>query len=209
MLGDLFGPVDYGEGFALLPGFARGEEAALVAAALSVAAVAPFRVLETPGGKKMSVAMTNCGAAGWVSDRRGYRYEPADPLTGAPWPAMPEIFADLAARAARAAGYDGFAQDVCLINRYEPGAKLTLHQDTDEADFGSPIVSVSLGLPATFLWGGAKRADKPMKISLVSGDVAVWGGPARRHFHGIAPVRAGVHPLTGPMRLNLTFRKAL
>jgi len=196
-------------GLTYLPGFALADEAALIAAALDVAVRAPFRVMRTPGGKAMSAAMTNCGAAGWVSDARGYRYETRDPLTGAPWPAMPELFVKLAQAAAAGAGFAGFSPDVCLINRYEPGAKMALHQDRDEQDFSAPIVSVSLGLPAIFLWGGAKRTDKAVKLPLRSGDVVVWGGPARLNFHGVAPVCPGVHPLIGAARLNLTFRRAL
>jgi len=205
---DLFGAAPP-PGLAYLPGFALAEEAALIAAALDVAAAAPLRVMSTPGGRKMSAAMTNCGAAGWVSDARGYRYERHDPLTGRLWPEIPQLFTKLAQAAAAEAGFAGFSPDVCLINRYEPGAKMALHQDKDEADFSAPIVSVSLGLPAVFLWGGAKRTDKPARLTLNSGDVVVWGGATRLSFHGVAPVRPGVHPLTGATRLNLTFRRAL
>jgi len=196
-------------GLMFLPGFALGEEAALVQAALEVAAAASFRRMRTPGGKEMSAQMTNCGAAGWVSDARGYRYARQDPLSGQPWPDMPALFCELAARAAAAGGFPGFAPDVALINRYEPGAKMTLHQDIDERDFAAPIVSVSLGLPAVFLWGGPRRTDKPARLNLSSGDVLVWGGAARKYFHGIAPVKPGEHRLTGAARLNLTFRRAL
>ncbi len=196
-------------GLLFLPGFALGQEAALVQAALGIAEAAPFRRMRTPGGKEMSAAMTNCGAAGWVSDARGYRYARQDPLSGQPWPEMPALFCELAGRAAAAGGFPGFEPDVALINRYEPGAKMTLHQDIDERDFAAPIVSVSLGLPAVFLWGGPKRADKPARLNLNSGDVLVWGGAVRQYFHGIAPVKKGEHPLTGAARLNLTFRAAL
>ena len=192
-----------------LPGFALAVEGQLIDAALAVAAAAPFRVMATPGGKPMSAAITNCGAAGWVSDRRGYRYEPRDPQSGRAWPDIPEPFMNLAARAAAAAGFAGFTPDVCLINRYAPGAKMALHQDKDEADFTAPIVSVSLGLPAIFLWGGAQRTDRAQKIPLESGDVVVWGGAERLYFHGIAPVKTGHHPILGATRLNLTFRRAL
>jgi len=157
----------------------------------------------------MSVAMTNCGAAGWVSDRTGYRYRRIDPETGRPWPAMPAVFAELAARAAEVAGFPAFAPDVCLANRYAPGARLSLHQDRDEQDFGAPIVSVSLGLPAVFLWGGLSRSDRPRRVRLAHGDVVVWGGPARLTFHGIDTLRDGEHELTGAVRYNLTFRRAL
>jgi len=196
-------------GALLLRGFARDEAAALVATVAEIAAAAPFRQMITPGGYRMSVAMTNCGDAGWVTDRRGYRYSPLDPLTGQPWPAMPEIFRDLAARAAEAAGFADVAPDACLINRYAPGARLSLHQDKDERDAAAPIVSVSLGLSAIFLWGGPRRNDRPRRILMESGDVAIWGGPARFTYHGIAPLADGEHPLTGRTRFNLTLRKAL
>ena len=198
-----------GPGAALLRGLARAEEARLLASCEAVAAAAPFRRMVTPGGFRMSVAMTNCGIAGWVTDRRGYRYDPADPETGRPWPAMPPVFAELARRAARAAAYRDFDPDCCLINRYEPGARMSLHQDRNERDFSQPIVSVSLGLPAIFLLGGLRRSDRPRRIRLESGDVVVWGGPARLIFHGVAALAAGDHPTLGARRLNLTFRKAL
>jgi len=157
----------------------------------------------------MSVAMTNCGAAGWVTDRSGYRYDARDPLTGKPWPAMPGIFSDLARRAAAAGGFGDFEPDACLINRYEPGARLTMHQDKNERDYTAPIVSVSLGLPAVFLFGGLRRKDRPQRMRLESGDVAVWGGPTRLAYHGVAPLADGDNPLTGRCRYNLTFRTAL
>lgn len=191
-----------------LRGFACDAAAALWAGVQQVVAHSAWRHLQTPGGLRMSVAMTNCGALGWVSDRTGYRYEAADPLTGAPWPAMPASFMTLAQTAAKAAGYDGFAPDACLINRYAPGTRLSLHQDRDERDLRAPIVSVSLGLPAVFLFGGPQRADKTLRLPLVHGDVVVWGGPSRLHHHGVLPVAAGEHPLTGACRINLTFRKA-
>lgn len=195
-------------GAALLRGFATTEAPVLVGVVNEVAALAPFRHMTTPGGFQMSVAMTNCGAAGWVSDRKGYRYDSNDPLTGLPWPALPELFLSLADRAAAAGGFTNFAPDACLINRYRPGSRLTLHQDKDERDFTQPIVSVSLGLPAVFLFGGSTRADRPRRIPLQSGDIAVWGGPARLAFHGVAPLAQGSDPLTGEYRINLTFRKA-
>jgi alkylated DNA repair protein (DNA oxidative demethylase) len=197
------------DGAVLLRGFARRQAQALVAAVDEIAAAAPFRHMETPGGYRMSVAMTNCGPAGWVTDRRGYRYEPNDPLTGRPWTAMPALIRETAAGAAVAAGFAGFAPDACLINRYAPGTKLALHQDKDERDFAHPIVSVSLGLPAVFLWGGTKRSERPRRVPLASGDVVVWGGPSRLAFHGVAPLEEGHHPLTGAFRLNLTLRRAL
>lgn len=206
-LPDLFGETAP-PGLCHLPGFALADEAGLIAAALAVAAQAPWRVMSTPGGRKMSVAMTNCGALGWVSDARGYRYARRDPLSGQPWPAMPPLFLALAQTAAARAGFSGFTPDACLLNRYEPGAKMALHQDRDEADLTAPIVSVSLGLSAVFLWGGAQRTDKPARLRLHSGDVVVWGGATRLNFHGIAPLRPGSHPLLGAARLNLTFRRA-
>jgi len=195
------------EGALLLRGFAFADAGVLVADAARVADTAPFRHLVTPGGFTMSVAMTNCGRVGWVSDRKGYRYDPSDPDTGAPWPAMPVRFLDLAARAAAEGGFPNYDPDACLINRYTAGSKLGLHQDRDENDAWSPIVSVSLGLPATFLWGGKKRGDPVRRMRLESGDVVVWGGPARFIYHGVAPLKDGQHALTGATRINLTFRK--
>jgi alkylated DNA repair protein (DNA oxidative demethylase) len=197
------------EGAVILRGFADAESPRLIEDVERVAAQSPFRHMVTPGGFRMSVAMTNCGRAGWVSDRKGYRYDPVDPDTGAPWPPLPESFLRLATRAAADAGFAGFDPDACLINRYEPGARLTLHQDRDERDFSAPIVSVSLGLPAVFLFGGANRKDRPRRVRIENGDVAVWGGPARLAYHGVAPLANGEHPLTGRHRINLTFRKAL
>ena len=195
------------EGAVLLRGFVGADEAELIAALRDIVATAPFRQMFTPGGHQMLVAMTNCGSAGWVTDRSGYRYDPDDPETGKPWPAMPRLLRDLADRAAGFAGFAGFAPDVCLINRYVPGARMSLHQDKDELDFGAPIVSVSLGLPAIFMFGGLKRSDKPRRFRLEHGDIAVWGGPSRLFFHGVAPLADGEHPVMGPQRLNLTFRK--
>jgi alkylated DNA repair protein (DNA oxidative demethylase) len=195
-------------GARVLGGFARSCEAALMDGLDGVVKQAAFRHMLTPGGRRMSVAMTNCGALGWISDRAGYRYATLDPLTGRPWSAMPETFQELAARAAEKAGFPGFVPDACLVNRYEPGARLTLHQDRDERDFSAPIVSVSLGLPAVFLFGGERRADRAQRVSLAHGDVVVWGGPARLRFHGILPLEEGRHPLTGRHRINLTLRKA-
>ncbi|WP_342628167.1 DNA oxidative demethylase AlkB [Nguyenibacter vanlangensis] len=197
-----------GPGAIRLAGFARAAAADLLAAIADIADLAPFRRMSTPGGRMMSVAMTNCGAEGWVSDARGYRYTPEDPLSGRPWPAMPALFGALAARAAARAGFSGFLPDACLINRYEPGTRLTLHQDRNERDFGQPIVSVSLGLPAIFLWGGTARGDAVRRVRLAHGDVVAWGGPARLAHHGIHTLAEGEHPATGRARLNLTFRRA-
>lgn len=196
-------------GATLLRGFAAEEEDALLEAVERIAVVSPFRQMETPGGFRMSVAMTNCGSAGWITDRRGYRYTALDPLAGKPWPAMPARFFELAARAAAAAGFEAFAPDACLVNRYAPGARMSLHQDKNERDFAQPIVSVSLGLPAVFLFGGLKRRDRPKRLRLASGDVVVWGGAARLAFHGIDPVPAGCEKAAVPCRINLTLRKAL
>ncbi len=193
----------------LLRGFALDRAPALLAAVDAITAQAPFRHMQTRRGLRMSVAMSNCGDAGWVSDRRGYRYAPFDPLDGRPWPAMPVLFAQLAAEAALAAGFDGFAPDACLINCYQPGTRLSLHQDRDERDFGAPIVSVSLGLPATFLFGGAARGDRVRRVSLRHGDVVAWGGASRLFHHGVLPLGGGEHALLGTRRVNLTFRKAL
>lgn len=192
----------------ILRGFAIPDESALLDAVERVSAQAPFRHLETPGGFTMSVAMTNCGSAGWVSDRSGYRYDPLDPLTGKPWPPMPEAFSRLASRAAARAGFRRFEGDVCLVNRYEPGARLSLHQDKDEGDFSHPIVSVSLGVPAVFLFGGLRRSDRAERIVLNHGDAVVWGGPDRLRYHGVLPLKEGRHPLLGRIRINLTFRRA-
>jgi alkylated DNA repair protein (DNA oxidative demethylase) len=195
------------EGAVLLRGFASDREVALVAAIGEIAKTSPFRHLVTPGGYTMSVAMTNCGRVGWVSDRTGYRYDPLDPSTGQPWQPIPDVFLDLAVRAAEEAGFPNYDPDACLINRYVAGSKLGLHQDRDEKDQWAPIVSVSLGLPAVFLWGGKRRADPQRRLRVESGDVAVWGGPARFAYHGVAQLKDGSHPVTGPTRLNITFRK--
>ena len=195
------------EGAVLLRGFATAEAPLLVEEVARIAQAAAFRHLVTPGGYTMSVAMTNCGRVGWVSDRTGYRYDPVDPGTGAPWPAMPKVFLDIAVQAAAEGGFASYDPDACLINRYVAGAKLSLHQDRDEKDAWAPIVSVSLGLPAVFLWGGKRRSDRVRRLRLESGDIAVWGGPARFVYHGVAPLDDGQHPLTGAARINLTFRK--
>jgi alkylated DNA repair protein (DNA oxidative demethylase) len=195
------------EGAVLLRGFATVEAPLLVEEVARIAQAAAFRHLVTPGGYSMSVAMTNCGRVGWVSDRTGYRYDPLDPDTRAPWPAMPKAFLDIAAHAAAESGFANYDPDACLINRYVAGSKLSLHQDRDEKDAWAPIVSVSLGLPAVFLWGGKRRSDPARRLRLENGDIVVWGGPARFIYHGVAPLTDGEHPLTGAARINLTFRK--
>ncbi len=192
----------------VLPDFAEPQTRTLLDAIDDVCRTAPLRHMVTPGGRKMSVSMTNCGAAGWVSDARGYRYDAIDPLSRRHWPAMPAVFEKLATAAADAAGFPGFSPDACLINQYLPGTRLTLHQDRDERDFSQPIVSVSLGVSAVFLWCGQNRSDRALKVALNHGDVAVWGGVDRLTFHGIAPLEEARHPMTGSVRYNLTFRKA-
>ncbi len=201
-------PERLGPGAVLLHGFALAEAPALMDELARSAASAPFRHMITPSGHRMAVAMTNCGALGWVSDRTGYRYAPVDPETGQSWPPMPAGFRQFAHEAAAQAGFAGFVPDACLINRYQPDARLSLHQDRDERDLTAPIVSVSLGLPAVFLWGGLKRQDPTRRIPLVHGDVLVWGGPDRLRHHGVLPLQAGQHALLGEQRLNLTFRQA-
>ena len=192
----------------VLRGFALPRAPAVLDAVEELVRRAPFRHMVTPGGFRMSVALTNCGALGWTSDRRGYRYAPTDPETGRPWPPIHAVFLELALEAAAQAGFPGFAPDACLVNLYLPGARLSLHQDRNERDFSAPIVSVSLGLPAVFLFGGLDRADRAARVPLFHGDVAVWGGPDRLRYHGVLPLKPGEHPLLGARRINLTFRKA-
>ena len=203
----LFGHETLEEGALLLRDFATAQVPLLLQEVARISQVAAFRHLITPGGYTMSVAMTNCGRVGWVSDRTGYRYDRLDPETGLPWPAMPKTFLSLAARAAAEAGFENYDPDACLINRYVAGSKLSLHQDRDEKDAWAPIVSVSVGLPALFLWGGKRRSDSVRRLRLENGDTVVWGGPARFVYHGVAPLKDGEHPLTGATRINLTFRK--
>lgn len=200
--------VRLGQDAVLLRGLALPQAEGLWHALQAVLRQAPFRHMVTPGGQRMQVALSNCGALGWTSDRHGYRYRADDPLTGQPWPAMPAPLQHLAHQAAAQASFAGFAPDACLINRYTVGTRLSLHQDRDECDLAQPIVSVSLGLPAPFLWGGATRGERPQRIPLFHGDVVVWGGVDRLRFHGVAPVPEGEHPLTGAARINLTFRRA-
>jgi alkylated DNA repair protein (DNA oxidative demethylase) len=215
MTADLFESVDTGpvretiaEGAMLLRGFVRPIQQDLLSAIDGIVARSPFRHMSTPGGYEMSVAMTNCGSLGWVTDRTGYRYDGIDPMSGKSWPEMPPIFRELAGQAAAQAGFAGFHPEACLVNCYEPGARLSLHQDRDERNYDEPIVSVSLGLPATFLWGGLKRADRTVRYRLEHGDVVVWGGVSRLIYHGVAPLADGEHALLGRRRINLTFRKA-
>jgi alkylated DNA repair protein (DNA oxidative demethylase) len=199
---------DLAPGAILLRGFVAPRDATILPALWKIVEQAPFRHMTTPGGFRMSVAMTNCGTLGWVTDRTGYRYDSRDPASGLPWPPMPAAFAELAAKAASQAGFNGFMPDACLVNRYEPGAKMSLHQDRDEQDFTQPIVSVSLGVSAVFLFGGFKRTDKAQRVKLSHGDVIVWGGPARLRYHGVLALKQAHHPLVSGYRINLTFRKA-
>ena len=193
----------------VLRGLLNGEDKVVMQALQKILAAAPLRHMSTPGGHRMSVAMSNCGRVGWVTDRSGYRYDRIDPETGRPWPELPVTFRTIAARAAAQAGFDNFAPDACLINVYEPGARMSLHQDKNERDFSAPIVSVSLGLPVVFLFGGMQRNDRPQRCRLEHGDIAVWGGQSRLAYHGVSPLADGHHPITGRQRINLTFRKAL
>jgi DNA oxidative demethylase len=202
------GREELAEGAALLRGFALAGEAELLRDLSAVTSAAGFRHMVTPGGYRMSVAMTNCGRLGWVSDRSGYRYAPLDPLTGLPWPAMPDSFAALSKKAAEECGFAAFDPDACLVNQYTPGAKLSLHQDRDEKNFTAPIVSVSLGLPAVFQFGGLRRRDALRRVPLYHGDVVVWGGPSRLVYHGVLPLKEGTHAVMGPHRVNLTLRRA-
>jgi alkylated DNA repair protein (DNA oxidative demethylase) len=192
-----------------LPGFAAAEAADLYVQLQELLAISPWRHMLTPGGQRMSVAMSNCGRAGWVSDRAGYRYQSTDPQSGRPWPRMPPSWLKLATDAAAFAGFAAFEPDACLINRYQPAARLSLHQDRNERDLSAPVVSVSLGLPAQFLFGGAQRGDPVQRIALFHGDVVVWGGTQRLAFHGVQPLAEGDHAVTGRCRINLTFRRAL
>ncbi|MBL8972887.1 MAG: DNA oxidative demethylase AlkB [Myxococcales bacterium] len=210
-LGPSFAPAGelaLGPDAVLLRGFALADADRLATALAEVVAAAPFRHMCTPGGHRMSVGMSNCGALGWTSDAGGYRYTTVDPATGRAWPAMPEALRELARRAAATAGFPGFEPDACLVNRYAPTARMTLHQDRNERDLGAPIVSVSLGLPAVFLFGGDTREARPTRVPLAHGDVVVWGGASRLRYHGILPLTAGHHPQIGPWRINLTFRRA-
>lgn len=215
MTPDLFADLRVGMRDALGPqawvlrGFALPFVEQLLPAIDALTRRAPFRHMLTPGGLKMSVALTNCGQWGWTSDRRGYRYSSVDPESGQPWPEMPPVFTQLAAQAAQEAGFADFQPDACLVNRYVPGTRLSLHQDKDERDFTAPIVSVSLGMTATFLFGGHERGDKASRTPLYHGDVVVWGGADRLRYHGIAPLKDEPHPLLGSQRINFTFRKAV
>jgi alkylated DNA repair protein (DNA oxidative demethylase) len=201
-------PEELGVGAAILRGFALVDDVAICAALQNIVTQAPFRHMVTPGGFRMSVALTNCGSYGWVTDRTGYRYDPVDPESGKPWPCLPELFLKLSGHAAKAAGFEDFIPDACLINRYAPGARVSLHQDKNERDFSAPIVTVSLGVPATFLWGGLRREDKAERMQLKHGDVMVWGGPSRLRYHGVLPIKENYQQLTGTNRISLTFRKA-
>lgn len=198
-----------GPGAVLLGGFALAVADTLIAQIEAMARDTPLRHMETRGGHRMSVAMFNCGALGWVSDRSGYRYDPVDPESGKRWPEMPRAFRDVARSAVDIAGYPRFTPDACLVNCYRPGTQLSLHRDQDERDRTAPIVSVSLGRPATFLWGGLARNDAQSRHTVLHGDVVVWGGPSRFVYHGVQRLQDGWHEATGALRYNLTFRKVV
>jgi len=195
------------EGVCLLRSFA--DPLRLAPLIESVLSISPLRQMVTSRGFKMSVATSNCGSVGWVSDRKGYRYSTVDPETQKPWPAMPEVFSQLASAAASKAGFRNFQSDACLINCYKSGTQMGAHQDKDEQDFAAPIVSVSLGIPARFFIVGPERRGQSTPIDLLSGDVVVFGGPARKHFHGVRKLKPAKDALFGDQRVNLTFRKAL
>ena len=197
-----------GEQALLLRGHALPLVPALLTLLGEILRAAPLRQMQTPGGFTMSVATSNCGDWGWTSDRHGYRYRRDDPCSGQPWPSLPAEMLVLARDAAAQAGFAGFTPDACLINRYQPGTRLSLHQDKNERDFSQPIVSVSLGIDAVFLFGGMIRSQRARRVLLQHGDVAVWGGVDRLRYHGVAPLPQAWHPLLGAQRLNLTFRKA-
>ncbi len=197
-----------GEQSWVLRGFALPQVEQLLTELEAILAAAPLRHMVTPGGFSMSVGTSSCGQLGWITDRSGYRYSSVDPLSGLPWPSMPAVFADLAHEAAKRAGFPGFQADSCLINQYAPGAKMSLHQDKDEKGYAAPIVSLSLGLPAMFLFGGFERSDKTRRIPLLHGDMVVWGGVDRLRYHGVLPIKPGQHPLLGERRINITFRVA-
>ena len=199
--------VTIGPGAVLYRGVVVAQADELLKSVKEVVTQSPFRRVVTPMGKPMSVEMTNCGDVGWVSDPSGYRYEQIDPVTGCAWPVMPQRFREVAHVCAFRAGYEGFHPDACLINRYSAGSKMGLHQDRDEMDFSQPIVSVSLGLPITFNFGGYSRTSPTIKIRLQHGDAVVFGGESRLAFHGVGTLRRGEHPLTGNYRFNLTFRR--
>lgn len=201
-------PLALGSHAFVLPGLALPYVPELLPALDAIQRVAPFRHMVTPGGFEMSVQLTNCGALGWVTDRHGYRYTAHDPATGQPWPPMPPSFLHLAREAAARAGFDDFTPDACLINCYEPGSRMSLHQDRNEQDLFAPVVSVSLGLPAIFQFGGLTRSGRPARVPLVHGDVVVWGGPDRLRYHGVLPIEDGLHPLLGARRINFTLRRA-
>jgi alkylated DNA repair protein (DNA oxidative demethylase) len=197
-----------GEQSWVLRGFALPQVEQLLTGLDAILAAAPLRHMVTPGGFSMSVGTSSCGQLGWITDRSGYRYSSVDPLSGLPWPSMPAVFADLAHEAAERAGFTDFQADSCLINQYVPGAKMSLHQDKDEKGYAAPIVSLSLGLPAMFLFGGFERSDKTQRIPLLHGDMVVWGGVDRLRYHGVLPIKPGHHPLLGERRINITFRVA-
>ncbi len=192
----------------ILKGFVRAKANQLVKDAELISQQSPFRTMTTPGGGKMSVAITNCGHCGWLSDEHGYRYQQIDPVTHRSWPEMPQSFLKICAAATKAASFAEFMPDACLLNKYQADAKMGLHNDNDEHDLTAPIVSVSLGLDAVFLFGGKTRQSPTRKYLLSHGDVVVFGGQSRLNFHGISLIKPTyISDDLTDHRLNLTFRK--
>ncbi|THJ30850.1 DNA oxidative demethylase AlkB [Lampropedia aestuarii] len=182
--------------------------AELVARIEDVLQHSPLYQMATPGGKPLSVRTTSCGTHGWSSDPTGYSYVRHHPLTDQAWPEIPAAWSALATEAAQEAGFAQFAPDTCLINQYGLDSKMALHQDRSEQDLRQPVVSISLGMSALFLWGGMQRSDKPAHVLLHHGDMVVWGGVDRLRFHGIKHLTGAPHPQLGAMRYNLTLRRA-
>jgi len=190
-------------GAVLMRSLALPQDNEFFTAAEAIIAARPLHHTTTPSGLPMGVMVTDCG------DSRAFanRWDTANPERMRLWPPMPPLLRDFAIRCAVRSGFPQFRPDACHINRYQAGTKLGLHQDRHECDWTQPIVSLSFGLECIFLLGGLQRTDKPRRILLEHGDVIVWGGPSRMRFHGVQPLKPGHHPLTGPYRYNLTFRK--
>jgi len=190
-------------GATLMRGLAQAQDGEFLEAMQGVLSAAPLHHATTPTGLPMGVMVSDCGTP--EAFRR--RWDPANPAVRQMWPPMPRALLDFSLRCAVRAGFPLFRPDTCHVNRYQAGTKLGLHQDRHECDMSQPIVSVSFGLECVFLLGGLERTDSPKRILLEHGDVIVWGGPSRMRFHGVQPLKPGHHPLTGPYRYNLTFRK--